>query len=335
MVELIIGLVLGTLGLSAFWLVLRTLRRAGRPAPVAPPPVEDEEIEPIDPEGEIGTDGLVYMFAGKFVRPVGRRSLGSIPRDRAFDLASGDELDPLDFAMQMLYAVLTDLLSGEYIKLRLVEREATFMPPFPHKNWELELRQAKAFRSSPLCDGLNIAFEMIYKKRMRKAQTDNPQSLAESTPEALWVPLDELVENALKAMRQEMRFWDRGCIYSDLRNYVGIGLTAQRYVLAPAQDTWLDRLRRKGPLLNPHAISKHRLDEAAESLLRRIETFRTRFGSPEAREDPRWPAGDVSPTLLQPRVPLHELPLDDCMRLSVYETLVAIRQLEPSGEAGI
>lgn len=335
MVELIIGLVLGAAGLWAFWSLLRILQRLSRPGPVETSPSDDEAVEPVEPEGEIGTDGLVYMFAGKFVRPVARRSLGSIPRDRAFDLYTGDELDPLDFAMQMLYAVLMDLFTGEYIKLRLVDREATFMPPFPHKTWEMQLRQVQAFPSSPLCDGLNIAFEMIYKKRMKKAQSDSMETLADNSPEGLWVGLDELLENALKAMRQEMRFWDRGCIYSDLRNYVGIGLTAQRYLLASSQDTWLDRVRRKGPALNAHAVSKHSLEEAAGALLRRIETFRTRFGSPEAREDPRWPSGEVNPSLIQPRMPLHELPLDDCLRLSVYETLVAIRQLEPSGEAGI
>jgi|LSQX01.1.fsa_nt_gb hypothetical protein len=338
MVELIIGLVLGSVALLVFLLLLKTMQRLSKPAEMdneAAKTQDAEALEPIEPEGEIGTDGLLYMFAGKFVRPVGRRSLGSIPRDRAFDLATGDELEPLDFAMQMVSAVLTDLLSEGYIRQRLIECEPTFMPPFPHKTWEMQLSQEKTFCATPLYDSLNIAFEMIYKKRMRRAQVDSLEELAGTTPDALWVGLDELLENALKAMRQEMRFWERGCIYSDLRNYVGIGLTAQRFLLEPSHDTWLERVRSKGPLLNTHAVSILRLEEAADALSERIQAFRNRHGSAEALGDPRWPSGEVDPGLVRPRVPLNELPLDDCLRLSVYETLIAIRQLEPSGEAGI
>ncbi len=332
MVQVVIVLVLGAIGLWAFWSLLRLLQGLSKPRPVADPKTDQQDIEPVEPEGEIANDGLVYMFAGKFVKPATRRALGSIPRDRAFDLASDTELDPRDFAQEIVYTTLIQLYENGCIKFRLVPRDASFMPPFPHKAWELRVRQLQSFPSSPICDSLNIAFEMIYKRRAKKAETASKDGIPEDD---LWVSLDDLLENALKAMRQEMSFWERGCIYSDLRNYVGIGLTAQRYLVAPRQDTWLDRIRRKPPTPNPVAMESQNLEAEAEALLKRINAFRARFGSAAACEDPDWPAGDVDPGLLQPQCPLEDLPLDDCLRVSIYETLIAIRQLEPSGEAGI
>jgi len=332
MVQVVIGLALGAIGLWAFWSLLRVLQGLNKPRTPGGPKTDEQDIEPVEPEGEIANDGLVYMFAGKFAKPTARRALGSIPRDRAFDLASGTELDPRDLAQQIVYATLVQLYENGCIKFKLVPRDASFMPPFPHKAWELHVRQLQSFPSSPICDSLNIAFEMIYKKRAKKADAASEDGIPEDD---LWVSLDGLLEDALKAMRQEMSFWERGCIYSDLRNYVGIGLTAQGYLVAARQDTWLDRVRRKPPTPNPVAMERLSLEAKAEALLKRIETFRARFGSPAASEDPNWPTGDVDPGLLQPQCPLEDLPLDDCLRVSIYETLIAIRQLEPSGEAGI
>ncbi len=332
MLQAVIGVVLGAIGLWGFWLLLKFLQALSKPRAAGVAETERAHIEPVEPDGEIANDGLVYMFAGKFVKPAGRRALGSIPRDRAFDLLSGAELDPRDFAQQIVYATLIQLYESGCIKFRLVPREASFMPPFPHKAWELHMRQLQSFPSSPLCDSFNVAFEMIYKKRAKKAEATGAAGVTE---EDVWVGLDDLLENALKAMRQEMSFWERGCIYSDLRNYVGIGLTAQRYLVDQRHDTWLDRVRRKPPAPNPVALQDQNLEREAEALLTRIERFRARFGSPAACEDHNWPSGEVDPELLQPRCPLEDLPLDDCLRLSIYETLIAIRQLEPSGEAGI
>jgi hypothetical protein len=82
-------------------------------------------------------------------------------------------------------------------------------------------------------------------------------------------------------------------------------------------------------------MTTHQLEDRAAKLQSSIEAFRKRFASPAACEDPTWPSGEVDPGLLSPTCPLDDLPLDDCLQVSIYETLISIRQLEPSGEAGI
>ena len=332
MIEAIIGIVLAGVGIFVFWRLVQMVQGLGRPKSGGAAGEEEEPPGRVEPEGEIGNDALVYMFAGKFVKSAPRRALGSIPRDRAFDVTTEEEVDPHDLAQQIVYCTLIDLYSKGHVKFRPVPRQASFMPPFPHKSWELRLQQTEAFASGPLCDSLNIAFDMIYRKRLKKAERSGEEGLVEDEQ---WVNLDELLENAVKAMRQEMSFWERGSIYSDLRNYVGIGLVAQGYLLPPAEDTWLDRVRRKSPTLNPVALEMHDLEEMAEALLETVAAFRARLGSAAAGEDPNWPAGEVDPGLLAPTCPLEDLPVDDCIRLSIYEALIAIRQLEPSGEAGV
>ncbi len=331
MVEAAIGLILAGVGVWAFWSLVRMLQGIGRPRPVPEPSADGMETEIVRPEGQIADDGIVYMFADRFVQQAPRRALGSLPRDRAFDLTSGIELDTRDFAQQLVYATFIDLYTKSLLRFKLVPRDASFMPPFPNKSWALHLQQLERFPTSPLCDSLNVAFEMIYKQRLKKKQASD----GDDSPDDVWVSLEDVLETALKAMRQEMSFWERGCIYSDLRNYVGIGLTAQGYLLASPQDTWLDRIRRKPPVPNPVALEEHDLKGDTERLLKRIEAFRTRFGSASASADPGWPTGDVDPALLQPQCPLEDLPLDDCLRVSIYEALISIRQLEPSGEAGV
>lgn len=331
MLQTAIAVVLLAVGITLLWRVIVFFRALNNPQLVAPAP-EQERVEPLEPEGEVAGDGLVYMYAGRFVRAAARRAIGSIPRDRAFDLTTDSELDPRDFAQQVVYVTLVDLYKDGLVQFRLTPRQPTFMPPFPHKSWELRVRQLDAFGGSPLRDSLNVAFEMIYKRQLARARRAGEANVTE---DHLWVTLDELVEHALKAIRQEMSFWEKGSVYSDLRNYIGIGLTAQRFLMPPPQETWLDRVRRKSPSINPVAVEVHRLEQRAESLRVEIEAFRKRFASPAACEDPTWPSGDVDPGLLSPTCPLDDLPLDDCLQVSIYETLISIRQLEPSGEAGI
>ncbi len=331
MLQTAIGIVLVAAGIALFWRVIIFFRNLGSPRAVAPAP-EQEQIEPVEPEGDVAGDGIVYMYAGRFVRPAARRAIGSIPRDRAFDLTTDTELDPRDFAQQVVYVTLTDLYKDGLVQFRLTARQPTFMPPFPNKSWELRVRQLDEFGGSPLRDSLNVAFEMIYKKQLARARRAGEDNVRE---DHLWVTLDELVEHALKAIRQEMSFWEKGSVYSDLRNYIGIGLTAQRFLVPPPQETWLDRMRRKSPSINPIAMRTHLLEERAAKLQAEVEAFRKRFASPAACEDPTWPSGEVDPALLSPTCPLDDLPLDDCLQVSIYETLISIRQLEPSGEAGI
>ncbi|MFP3904737.1 MAG: hypothetical protein ACLFWB_10895 [Armatimonadota bacterium] len=323
--QVVIAIVLGIGGILLFWWLMQMWTQFTRPRKDSAEPQEPDRD--IIPEEEISNDGLVYMFAGKFIQPVPNRPIGSLPRDRAFCPTSGDELDPRDFAQQLLYATLVELYTDRKMKFRLVERDASFMPPFPHKTWELNVQRLDSFGPGAIAESLECAFDIIYKKRLRGEDSDGD--------DAEWVALDELIEHALSAIRQELSFWERGSVYSDFRHYTVNTLLAQGYMLPPEQETLLDKIRRRRPTVNERAVNEKKLTEKCEELQERLESFRRRFGSSAANEDPRWPAGDVDPGLLNPAGPLEDLPLDDCLRISIYETLIAIRQLEPSGEAGV
>lgn len=324
--QVVIAVVLGLGGILLFWWLMRLWTQVTRPRKDSAEPSEPERD--IIPQEDISNDGLVYIFAGQFVQPAPARPIGSIPRDRAFCPTSGDELDARDFAQQLLYATLVELYTQRKMKFRLAERDATFMPPFPHKTWELYVQRLENFGRGAIAESLGCAFDLIYKKRLRGESSDDDD-------DAEWVPLDELIEHALSAIRQELSFWERGSVYSDFRHYAVNTLLAQRYMLPPEQQTILDKIRRRRPTVNERAVEEKGLVEKCENLQQRLEAFRSRFGSSAASEDPRWPAGDVDPGLLNPAGPLEDLPLDDCLRISIYETLIAIRQLEPSGEAGV
>ncbi|MFO7947027.1 MAG: hypothetical protein R6V19_09440 [Armatimonadota bacterium] len=323
--EVVIAVVLGLGAIYLFWRLMGLWNQVIRRRKDSIEPSEPDRD--IIPEEEISNDGLVCIFAGQFVQPAPARPIGSIPRDRAFCPTSGDELDPRDFAQQLLYATIVDLYTQKKMKFRLVERDATFMPPFPHKTWEMHVQRLESFDRGAIADSLGCAFDIIYKKRLRGESSDDD--------DADWVALDELVEHALNAIRQELSFWERGSVYSDFRHYTVNTLLAQGYMLPPEQETILDKVRRRRPTVNQRAVEEKELAEQCEQLQERLKAFRSRFGSSAASADPGWPVGDVDPGLLSPAGPLEDLPLDDCLRISIYETLIAIRQLEPSGEAGV
>ncbi len=96
--------------------------------------------------------------------------------------------------------------------------------------------------------------------------------------------------------------------------------------------TWLDRLRSRQLEINRAAIEARRAD--AEALHRRLAEFRRTHGSEQTREmaeDLTSPSQEADSELGNWTGPPEELPLDDALRLSIYETLVSLRQLEPSG----
>lgn len=336
MVAIVIALIIAAIAVTIFVFVIRKLNEIGKPREEAEVVDCDAVIEPVAPQGRIHADGLVYMYAGTFVKLASRRAIGSIPRDRAFDIEDGAELDPRDFAQQVLYVTLVELYEKGLLKFACVARDPGFMPPFPHKAWELKVQRIGEFSSGPIAKSVNSAFETIHEKRQKRAKNAAERAgMPEPTDFDRWISFDELVEHTLKAIRKEMTFWERGCIYSDLRNCVGMALTNQGFVLGPQDETLIDKFRKRVPKPNPIAVDQHNLQEAAAELAKRIEAFRSRLGSSAAAEDPDWPTGDVDPSLLAPKGQLEDLPLDDCLRLSIYETLISIRQLEPSGEAGI
>lgn len=296
-------------------------------------PEPEVDPESIEVTGDVGPDGIIYLFAHDFVR-VKQAPAGTPNRDRAYAPMTDDELDPEDWALQIIYAALCELHTTSCVEFRVVERSPTLMPPFPHKRWELEMVQRTPFPSSPVMDALDVAIDIIrQRKQQRVAQ-------GKEEPGELWCPLDEVIERGIKAMRQEIGFWERAGIYGDLRNYVASALVAQGYLIQPGRETWLDRFRSKR--LKPNTPAIQDAEGVRDALTRRIEQFRLKHGSPHARgeiEDepgPRQPVHNVDPALCNGPDDLDcDMPLDDCLRISVYEALASLKQLEPSGDAGI
>lgn len=321
---------LTVVGAWLLFMVLKWLRQLGR---FLGQVGAEREVQPsrTTAEGPITSDGLVYLFAHDFVKPAPKRPLGSVSRDRAFAPCKPDmELDTDDFAERLLYVVLTELHAEGCLETRLVPRSPGYMPPYPHKQWELQLRQACAFPSTPLCDSLGVSFDLCRKNRLRRKPEE------ELAVEDDFFTLEEVIERSLKTIRQEMSFWERGTVGSDLRNYVMTALIAQGFLLQPDRDTWLDTVRGKRPQINEGAVAS--VEHLVKALERRLEVFKKMHGSAHAvtpQEDEKGQLVDIDPAVVNARDELDQLPFDDCLRATIHETIVSIKQLEPSGEAGI
>lgn len=323
-------------GLAGFgvWLLWRGYRfwqslmsQAGRIAEEpGPPSPEDIEVR-----GPVGPDGLVFLFAHDFVSPPqpgqGRVSAGLTARAPL----TKDPLDVQEWACRLLYALLTEQHQQGRVSFRITERTATLMPPFPYKTWQLELKRLRPLSASPLSDCMNVAFDMLHKRQRVKQASRGAE---EPETEQPWCDLDELVEWVLKTVRTEMSFWQRQGVYLDLGRYVQESLVAAGYLLEKPRRTWLERLRRRQFETNQPAVD--RLQRKAEDLKERIIQFRRQHGSARGQEtadDLTAPIRDsVDSDLMDPEGPLDQLPLDDCLRLSVYEAVTALRELEPKRE---
>ena len=290
------------------------LEAVGRDAPVIS-----------EPSGPVGPDGLVCLFAHQFVRPAAKTVLA---RDKAFAPLTGDELDPEDFALQLLYSLMAELFQEGKLDFRILPREPSFMPPFPQKAWELEVRALDTLAGTSLSGALQVAFELLDSKAKRRRHPEQDEG---------WVSIDDLIDRLIRALRQELSFWERTGIYGDLRSYVEDSLIAQGYLIAPEKATWLDRVRTKRPQANVEAIEQ--LASQAAALRARLVAFRRRHGSQEAadaiQEEGPLSITQVDPQLIDSKRALGELPLDDCLRVSVYEVLSSLKQLEPSSDAGV
>lgn len=322
--EFAIGVALALVGAALLivgWKAWQQLiRRAGELA------AEEVGIPSVPvPEGPVGADGIVCLYAHQFVRPATKAG----GRDKAFAVLTDQELDPEDFALQLLYALLTDMFREGRLDFRMAEREPSYTPPFPNKAWELQVRQLGELPASPLANAMGVAFEMILgRRRARRGRTEADDD---------WVALDDLIDRMLRAIRQELSFWERTGVYGDLRTYVENALVAQGYLIHPKQTTWLDRVRQRRRRPNVEAIEE--LAEEAQQLRARLVSFRQQYGSPQATEDLAeegpLPIQQVDPNLMDTGRSLGELPLDDCLRTSLYEVLTSLRQLEPSSDAGV
>jgi len=309
-------------------LIWRTVSKALKQAMEGvdePVEVADETVSvtPSEPEGPVGPDGLMVLFADRFVDRSRPGKMVS-PRAKCFAPLTEEEMDAHHWAHQILYVTLIDLYETGCIDFRVTDRMATLMPPYPQKTWEMQICQIGPMPEAPTSDALAVAFGLL-RKRAKGADTDE---------ERHWVTLDALIEQALKTIRQEMSFWQRTGVFGDIRQYVESALIAQGYLIEPGRPTWLDRVRTQRPTPHERVLE---LEPDAQELAEQMAKFRAKHGGgllPEAdRETETLRQADTA--ILCPPEEAPELPLDEVLRMSIYETLLAIRQLEPSGDAGV
>ncbi len=314
-----IAVILGLVGVFLLWYghkIWQSLTTgAGRAEPT------EEIIQLPTPRGPLAADETVFLFAEQFVGTVSAEgythTTGTAP-------LSQQPVSLRDQANRLIYAVLVDQYQQERLQFRIVARDPTMIPPFPHKAWELQVRRSDALTSSPLLDCLNVSFNIIYKQR--------GASSAEGDGEKLWISLDELLEQTLKVARAEISFWKREGVYGDLCNYIEETLVARGYLRELPRRTWLERLRGRELQVNREAIEQRQ--PAADKLHQRLTEFRQTHGSEQTRQladDLTQPQEEADSELGNWTGPLDELPLDDALRMSIYEALVCLRQLEPSG----
>jgi hypothetical protein len=282
------------------------------------------EAEPVI-TGGLGPDGVVYLAAHRFVPAGAPRSPANVRR-RAFAPVTGDELEPRQMAEQLVHASLVSLAEAGRVDLRIVEREPSFMPPFPHKRWELHVVRTRRLGGSPTAEAFDCAFDLAEQRTAKRGG-----DVADG------IPLDELVEDMLKVMRQELSFWEKAGVYADIRQYVEAALIDQGYLIAPTKETWFDRLRHIRPTVNEDALAE--IERHAEELEQCLSEFRRVHGSETAASAPdAVPGGraeEVDEGLLEAKPPFDDLPLHDCLRISLYEAMMSIRQLEPSEDVGV
>ncbi len=314
-----IAVILGLVGIFVLWYGHKIWQSLTTGAPRGEP--ADEIIELPTPRGSLAPDETVFLFAEQFVGTVSAEgpshTTGTAP-------LSQQPVSLRDQANRLIYAVLVDQYQQERLQFRIVTRDPTMMPPFPHKAWELQVQRSDALSSSPLLDCLNVSFNVIYKQR--------GVGSAEQDSEKLWISLDELLEHILRVARAEISFWKREGVYGDLCNYIEEALVARGYLHELPRRTWLERMRNRELQVNRDAIQQH--ETAAEELHQRLTEFRQTHGSEQTRQladDLTQLDEEANQELAAWTDPLDELPLDDALRMSIYEALVSLRQLEPSG----
>jgi hypothetical protein len=308
--------------LYALWRMASQLgRRADDMEAAAPsPPPERARVA----TGVLGPDGTVYLCAHEFVPPGAPRQVTNVRR-RAYAPLTGAELEPRRVAEQVLYAVLASHIQSGDVKPSIADCEPSLMPPFPHKCWTLELGRERRLEGSPTAEALDCAFDLIEQRRAKRRGEAREG-----------VPLDELIEDMLKVMRQEMSFWDRAGVYADIRQYVEAALVDEGYLVAPQRETLLERLRHLRPTVSESVRPK--LEPAARQLAERLAAFRRAHGSSAAAEADSVPGGrveEVDESIVEAQPPFEDLPLHDCLHISIHEALLAIRQLEPSEDVGV
>jgi len=330
MLELVVLLFLGGVAAAAIYVGRAALRGLATRAAEADRGLLRERAAAArrDVSGPVWSDGLVYLFAHEFVRPA--RSRAPTPEHRrAYAPLTGEEVDAQDWAEQIVYASCVELVRSGHLTLEVRESDPTFMPPYPHKRWALHVRRTRPLPSAPLPDALGCAFDLAAQRESRAERKRGRPTQEEGHP------FDVLLEDALKVMRQEMSFWQKAGVYADVRRYIETQLVESAYLHLPPRETWLERLRHSRPQPNTPAVQQ--LAQRAAVVARRVREFRQEHGSPAAAagDSPGGGAADeVDPSLVGDEVVVENLPLHDCLRISIHEALAAIRQLEPSEDIG-
>jgi hypothetical protein len=274
--------------------------------------------------GALGPDGVAYLAAHRFVPPGAPRSVTNARR-RAYAPITGDEVEPRQMAEQLVHATFVSLVSARRLELRLAECEPSFMPPFPNKRWTMRVVRTQRLTGSPTAEALDCAFDIAEQRTAKKGGNVEDG-----------IPLDELIEDMLKVIRQELSFWEKAGVYADVRQYVEAALIDQGYLVAPAKETWFDRLRHQRPSVNEAALGE--IDRQADALAEALLDFRRAHGSETAAGADTVPGGrteEIDEGLIEAGPPFEGLPLHDCLRVSIYEAMMAIRQLEPSEDVGV
>ncbi len=332
----VIAVVLMLAGVGLLWAGYHAWRHLMASAELAATPARPEVREAAEVRRPVRADALVYLFAHQFVRTPKPGKVVN-PRFQARAPLTGEELDPRDFAAKMLFALLAEVAEEGGIEYRVVERVPTLMPPFPHKNWELQARRAGPLLASPLGDCLAVAFDMVEKKmHLPETVEESGGQALERAGEAPWVPLDLLVEKVLEVVRAETTFWQREGVYGDLRNYVADCLVAEGYLVERGSNTWLEQLRKRR--LEPNLEIIEPVAPAAEALLRGVRMVRQRYGSAELLgEDERqasYTHVNAPAHLTQVEGDVADILWADALGLTLHETLLGLRQLEPNAEGG-
>ena len=331
-----IAVVLVLAGVGLLWAGYHAWRHLMAGVAQVAAPARPEVREVAQARRPVRADALVYLFAHKFVR-TSKPGRVVNPRFQARAPLTGEELDSKDLAAKLLFALLAEDWEEGGIEHRIVERVPTLMPPFPHKNWELQVRRTGPLVASPLGDCLAVAFDMVEKKMHlpEAAQEAGSRSL-QRAGEAPWVPLDLLVEKVLEVVRAETTFWQREGVYGDLRNYVADCLVAEGYLIERGGNTWIEHLRKRR--LEPNLEIIEPLVPAGEALLRRVRQVRQRQGSAELLgEDERqasYTHVNAPAHLTQVEGDVADILWADALGLTLHETLVGLRQLEPNAEGG-
>lgn len=321
-----IAIVLVLAGVAVLWLGQHLWRSFTQSlAEVAQPPPDTPREALTRPHG-LRADALVFLFAERFVRtPAPNKPVN--PRLRAGAPLTDEDLDARDWACKLLFALLAEQHELGAVEFRTVSRTPTLMPPFPHKNWELEARRERRLADSPLGDCLAVAFDML-EKRTRPGE-DEP---GPDEPGG-WYPLELVVEKMLTVVRAETGFWQREGVYGDLRNYVAETLAAEGYLTENTSNTWVEHFRRRRMEPNREAIAT--LAEEADALRHRLRSLRRRYGSAEflGEEDREATYTHLNtPASLTSVEDVSQVLWADALGITIFETLVALRQLEPTGD---